>query len=77
MSLLTSPRRRLRALFLALAAAAIASLAIASSAGAAPASGEVVLTPERLASVWGADARLSEHEGRTALHVAWLDAAHG
>ena len=35
-----------------------------------------VLTPERLAAVWGANAELSEHDGRTALHVAWLDAAH-
>ena len=31
-----------------------------------------VLTPQRLAEVWGADAQLSEHAGRTALHVAWL-----
>ncbi len=34
-----------------------------------------VLTAQRLAEVWGADAHLSEHDGRTALHVAWVDAA--
>jgi iron complex transport system ATP-binding protein len=32
-----------------------------------------VLTPERLSRVWGADARLTAEQGRTALHVAWLD----
>jgi len=31
-----------------------------------------VLSSERLAEIWGADARLTEHDGRTALHVAWL-----
>jgi iron complex transport system ATP-binding protein len=31
-----------------------------------------VLTSERLAEIWGADARLTAEEGRTALQVAWL-----
>ena len=38
-----------------------------------PAPPAEVLTAERLAEVWGADAALSAHDGRTALHVAWLD----
>ena len=31
-----------------------------------------VLTSDRLAEIWGADARLTSEEGRTALQVAWL-----
>jgi len=60
-------------------ALAVADTVVVVSDGKTVATGPPaeVLTPERLASVWGADARLSEHEGRTALHVAWLDAAHG
>jgi iron complex transport system ATP-binding protein len=60
-------------------ALAVADTVVIVSAGKTVATGTPVevLTPERLASVWGADARLSEHEGRTALHVAWLDTAHG
>jgi len=30
-----------------------------------------VLGAQRLAATWGADAHLSAHDGRTALHVAW------
>jgi iron complex transport system ATP-binding protein len=60
-------------------ALAVADTVVIVSAGKTVATGTPVevLTPERLASVWGADARLSQHEGRTALHVAWLDAAPG
>ena len=60
-------------------ALAVADTVVIVSEGKTVATGApaAVLTPERLASVWGADARLSEHEGRTALHVAWLDAARG
>ncbi len=59
-------------------ALAVADTVVVVSEGRTVASGRPaeVLTPERLASVWGANARLSEHDGRTALHVAWLDAAH-
>ncbi len=60
-------------------ALAVADTVVVVSAGKTVAAGRPaeVLTPERLRSVWGANARLSEHEGRTALHVAWLDAAPG
>ena len=37
---------------------------------------ERVLSAERLAAVWDADAKLTAHEGRTALHVAWLREGH-
>jgi len=59
-------------------ALAVADTVVVVSEGETVATGApaAVLTPERLAAVWGANARLSEHEGRTALHVAWLDAAH-
>jgi iron complex transport system ATP-binding protein len=55
-------------------AAAIADTVVVVSAGRTVAAGppREVLTPERLAEVWHADAWLSEHDGRTALHVAWL-----
>jgi ABC-type cobalamin/Fe3+-siderophores transport system ATPase subunit len=56
-------------------AAAVADTAVIVSAGrtiAAGAPGEV-LTAEQLAATWRADARLTEHDGRTALHVAWLN----
>ena len=55
-------------------ALAIADTVVVVSEGRTVASGRpaAVLTPERLSAVWGADARLTEHEGRTALHVAWL-----
>jgi iron complex transport system ATP-binding protein len=59
-------------------ALAVADTVVIVSEGKTVATGapSEVLTPERLASVWGANARLSEHEGRTALHVAWLDGSH-
>jgi iron complex transport system ATP-binding protein len=55
-------------------AAAIADTVIVVSAGRTVASGAAseVLGSERLAEVWGADAHLTAHDGRTALHVAWL-----
>jgi iron complex transport system ATP-binding protein len=55
-------------------AAAVADRVVVVSDGrtvAAGAPGEV-LTVERLAEVWETDAQLTEHDGRTALHVAWL-----
>ncbi len=56
-------------------ALAVADTVVVVSEGRTVAAGAPteVLTPERLAAVWGADARLSEHDGRTALHVAWLE----
>ena len=58
-------------------AAAVADRAVVVSAGRTIVAGRPaeVLSADRLASVWGADARLTEHDGRTALHVAWLDRA--
>lgn len=55
-------------------AAAIADSVVVVSKGRTVAAGapREVLTPELLAEVWHADAWLSEHDGRTALHVAWL-----
>lgn len=55
-------------------ALAVADTVVVVSGGRTVATGPpaAVLTPQRLVEVWGADARLSEHEGRTALHVAWL-----
>jgi iron complex transport system ATP-binding protein len=58
-------------------AAAIADTVVVVSDGRTVATGaaEQVLSAERLAAVWDADAKLTAHEGRTALHVAWLDAS--
>jgi len=55
-------------------AAAVADSTVIVAEGRTVASGRPaeVLSSERLAAIWGADARLTEHEGRTALHVAWL-----
>jgi len=55
-------------------AAAVADTAVIVSEGRTIATGEPaeVLSADRLAAIWGADARLTEHDGRTALHVAWL-----
>jgi iron complex transport system ATP-binding protein len=57
-------------------AAAVADSAIVVSDGRTVASGPPaeVLGADRLAETWGADARLTEHDGRTALHVAWTAA---
>jgi iron complex transport system ATP-binding protein len=57
-------------------AAAIADTVVVVSNGKTVAAGPPteVLTPERLAEVWGAHAHLTEQDGRTALHVAWLGA---
>ena len=58
-------------------AAAVADTVVIVSEGLTVAAGKPaeVLTSERLAEIWGADARLTEHDGRTALHVGWLNAA--
>ncbi len=58
-------------------AAAVADTAIVVSEGRTIAAGKPteVLGAERLAETWGADARLTEHGGRTALHVAWTGSA--
>jgi iron complex transport system ATP-binding protein len=55
-------------------AAAVADSVVVVSAGRTVATGPAteVLGSERLAEVWGADAHLTAHDGRTALHVAWL-----
>jgi iron complex transport system ATP-binding protein len=55
-------------------AAAVADSAVIVSEGRTVVAGlpAEVLTAERLSGIWGADARLTEHEGRTALHVAWV-----
>lgn len=60
-------------------AAAIADTVVVVSEGRTVATGSAadVLNPESLVRIWGADARLSAHEGRTALHVAWLKADVG
>jgi iron complex transport system ATP-binding protein len=57
-------------------AAAVADTVVVVSAGRTVASGAAteVLGSQRLAEVWGADAHLTAHDGRTALHVAWLQA---
>lgn len=55
-------------------AAAVADTAVIVSEGRTVTAGKPseVLGAERLVEIWGADARLTEHDGRTALHVAWL-----
>ncbi|HEY2714819.1 MAG TPA: ABC transporter ATP-binding protein [Solirubrobacterales bacterium] len=55
-------------------AAAVADSVVVVSGGRTVAAGSpaAVLKPDLLASVWGADAKLTEQGGRTALHVAWL-----
>jgi len=60
-------------------AAAVADTAVIVSTGQTVAAGRPaeVLSSERLAEIWGADARLTEHDGRTALHVAWLAPSFG
>ncbi len=54
-------------------ATAVADRAVIVAAGRTVAAGEpgAILTAERLASIWHAEAHLTEHDGRTALHVAW------
>ncbi len=55
-------------------AAAVADRVVVVAAGRTVAAGSPgeVLSAGRLAEVWGADAHLVEHDGRTALHVAWV-----
>jgi iron complex transport system ATP-binding protein len=55
-------------------ASAVADRVVVVSEGRTVATGSPaeVLTSDRLAETWGADARLTAEEGRTALQVAWL-----
>ncbi|MDQ2631469.1 MAG: ABC transporter ATP-binding protein [Actinomycetota bacterium] len=55
-------------------ATAVADRVVVVSGGRTVATGSPVevLTSDRLAETWGADARLTVEEGRTALQVAWL-----
>jgi iron complex transport system ATP-binding protein len=55
-------------------AAAVADRVVVVHDGRTEAAGApaAVLTPERLARTWKADARLTAEGGRTALHVAWI-----
>ncbi len=56
-------------------AAAISDRVIVMSDGETIATGPPgdVLTPQLIAEVWGVDAEMVHHQGRTALHVEWLD----
>lgn len=56
-------------------AAAIADRVVVISHGRTIATGtpEAVLTPQLIAEVWGVEAELVDREGRSALHVEWLD----
>ncbi len=56
-------------------AAAIADRVVVMSDGETIATGtpDAVLTPQLIADVWGVEAEMVHHEGRTALHVEWLD----
>ncbi|HSK50224.1 MAG TPA: ABC transporter ATP-binding protein [Solirubrobacterales bacterium] len=58
-------------------AAAVADRVVVVAEGRTIAAGPPaeVLNAEQLAATWGVDARLSEQDGRTALHVAWLNRA--
>lgn len=55
-------------------ASAVADRVVVVAGGRTVATGPPaeVLTSDRLAETWGADARLTAEEGRTALQVAWL-----
>jgi iron complex transport system ATP-binding protein len=59
-------------------ALAVADSVVVVSQGRTVAAGPPaqVLTAQRLAEVWGADAWLSRQDGRTALHVDWLQTGH-
>jgi iron complex transport system ATP-binding protein len=57
---------------LALAAAIADRVVVSNGRTVAAGPPNEVLTAERLAEAWGANAHLPEHDGRTALHVAWL-----
>lgn len=56
-------------------AAAIADRVVVLADGRTIATGtpDRVLTPELIAEVWGVEARMVHHQGRSALHVEWLD----
>ncbi|MGK2931323.1 MAG: ABC transporter ATP-binding protein [Solirubrobacterales bacterium] len=56
-------------------AAAISDRVLVISEGRSTANGvpEAVLTPQLISQVWQVEAELVQHEGRSALHVEWLD----
>ncbi|MCB0863045.1 MAG: ABC transporter ATP-binding protein [Solirubrobacterales bacterium] len=56
-------------------AAAIADQVVVMSSGRTIATGtpEAVLTSQLISDVWGVEAELVQREGRSALHVEWLD----
>jgi iron complex transport system ATP-binding protein len=56
-------------------AAAVADRLIVMSEGTTSATGvpEEVLSSQLIAEVWGVEAELVRHEGRSGLHVEWLD----
>lgn len=58
-------------------AAAIADRCVVLSNGVSIATGDPheVLKEELIADVWGVEAQLVRHEGRSALHVEWLEAS--
>jgi iron complex transport system ATP-binding protein len=59
-------------------AAAIADRVLVMSHGRSIATGapSEVLKPQLISEVWQVEAELVNHEGRSALHVEWLDARH-
>lgn len=59
-------------------AAAIADRIVVISHGRSIATGtpEAVLTRELISDVWGVEAELVDRDGRSALHVEWLDQSH-
>lgn len=56
-------------------AAAVADRIVVMSDGRTTATGSPakVLTPQLISQVWGVEAEMVHHEGRSALHVAWLE----
>ena len=60
-------------------AAAIADRVIVLSSGRSIATGSPfeVLTPQLISEVWGVEAELVRRDGRSALHVGWLDRRSG
>ena len=60
---------------LAALAAAVADRVVVMSSGRTIATGtpQEVLTSQLISDVWGVEAELVQREGRSALHVEWLD----
>ncbi|MCB0831041.1 MAG: ABC transporter ATP-binding protein, partial [Solirubrobacterales bacterium] len=56
-------------------AAAVADRVVVMSSGRTIATGtpQEVLTSQLISDVWGVEAELVQREGRSALHVEWLD----